>query len=160
MSDEELLHPLLDAPEAELVAQVEVQACFSRESFELRLSWSRTEASLSRDNEPPVILDLGAALQLARRLIEAAERPEIPTGAGSTTHYCATLRWAYPGADSRVEGSTHFRSNDLSLEELKDLLRARPELLAKVPPGAYSRARGLFELVREVRRGKSSPSVW
>jgi hypothetical protein len=152
--------PRLLAPECELELTVEQRGCFSEQTTALRLAWTEQHASLAVDQQArssprPQIL------ALAEQICLAAERPEVPLGGRSTTSYHATLRWRFRASSSEdwTSGESHFASHDLPSQVVQDLVQQRPDLAARIPPNAYTRALGLHELALSIAQGTppSSP---
>jgi hypothetical protein len=140
------LAELPDADRGELEVTVEKQACFSADALRIVLAWGPAHATLTVGAGQPRPLGRTEVLAMARRLVAAATRAEVPPPPGSTTtHYVARLSW--PGGEAR------FAASELSRRStVEDMLRGRSDLLARVPEDLYAPAIGLYDAAQAIAR--------
>ena len=147
------LRDLPDAVEGELSGAAALTGCFSDERHVFILVWSPSGAALGLDGDALTTVDSTVVSQLVRRIVEMATRPEVPSGAQSTTSYAVSLRWTLVAPDGeRVHGQVTFSSRDLHPDEIREILTSRPDLQARVPANAHAPAIALFDLAREITR--------
>jgi hypothetical protein len=147
------LRELADAAEGELTVTAGLMACFSDEQHRFVLSWSPSGAKLSIDPDPAIAMDRAAVSRLVRRIVDAASRPEVSSGAQSTTGYAASLRWSRVAPDgARAHGEISFSSRDMHPDRVREIVKDRPDLQAMVPADAYAPAIALLALAQEITR--------
>ncbi len=136
----------------EIDLDVQLSACFDERHYAIRFRSDPAAASIAVGPEtPPLPLAPDDAVRIAHRIATLATRSEVLSGVQSTTRYAATLRWRLVDAGAApLGGEVTFSTNDAPVAELREIVLARPDLAAQLPPGVYSPAIALFDCAAEL----------
>lgn len=143
--------------------QLGLNACFSSERIELRLSWTEGGGEVELDavgDLAKVRLSVEEVRSFAENIADALLRTEVPLGGRSTNRYFGSARWEAILDQDHEVGEARWESHDLPPDAVAELLAKRPELSNRIPTSVYVVAFGIRAVVDQLEQViRSRPGV-